>query len=68
MSNIYRAILKIVSVIAAVLCTGACESQYDELPPKTDASVQYAIPSPEEPTKEEIELFKAIRSEHNNNR
>jgi len=67
MSNIYKNLMKIIAVLAAAAaasCLTSCESRYNELPPKTDASVQYAIPSPEQPSQEELEAFKALRDEH----
>ena len=42
----------------------SCESQYNELPPKTDATVRYALPYPETPTSDEINAFKLIREEY----
>ena len=49
MSNIYRNMMKAagtVSVLAACSLLSSCENRYNELPPKTDANIQYAIPYP----------------------
>ena len=60
MKNIYRIIL----TTGAVFCTIACGNQYNPEPPKTDASVQYAIPYPETPDQDEIDALLKIREEH----
>lgn len=62
MSNIY----KIFAVSVFVLMTSACGNEYDDLPPKTDASVQYALPYAEKPDQDEIAKLKEIRKEHEN--
>ena len=60
MKNIYKILL----IAAAVCLFTQCTEQYDPLPPKTDASVQYAIPYYETPDAEEISEVQAIRKEH----
>lgn len=62
MKNIYK--ILILAVTLVVMC--ACSESYNPLPPKTDSSVQYALPYPETPDQNEIEALKAIRSEHTN--
>ena len=51
----------VISIIAS-----ACGEAYDSLPPKTDASVQYALPYPEKPAQDEIDNILRIRAEHDN--
>ena len=60
MKNTYKILL----IVAAVCLFTQCTEQYDPLPPKTDASVQYAIPYYETPGTEEINEVLAIRKEH----
>ena len=60
MKNIYKILL----AAWAVLCAAACGDQYNPEPPKTDASVQYAIPYPETPNQDEIDALMEIREEH----
>lgn len=67
MSNIYRNMIKAagtVSVLAACSLLSSCENRYNELPPKTDANIQYAIPYPETPSQEEIDEFRQMREEY----
>lgn len=62
MKNIYKIlILAFVTIVA-----GGCTDAYDKLPPKTDASVQYALPYPEKPSQSEIDNLLQMRAEHNN--
>jgi hypothetical protein len=62
MKNIYKIlILAFVAIVA-----GGCTDAYDKLPPKTDASVQYALPYPEKPSQSEIDNLLQMRAEHNN--
>ena len=60
MKNTYKILL----IVAAVCLFTQCTEQYDPLPPKTDASVQYAIPYYETPDADEISKVQAIRKEH----
>ena len=60
MKNIY----KILAAAAVMLGSAACGGEYNPEPPKTDASVQYAIPYPETPDQEEIEALLKIREEY----
>ena len=62
MKNIFR--LLILSLCAIALT--ACGESYNPLPPKTDASVQYALPYPERPQQSEIDDLLKIRAEHEN--
>ena len=67
MSNTYSNIMKAAgtaSVLAVCCLLTSCESRYNELPPKTDANIQYAIPYPETPTREEIDEFMQMREEY----
>ena len=50
--------------VAAAALFIQCTEQYDPLPPKTDASVQYALPYYETPGTDEIAEVLAIRKEH----
>ena len=60
MKNIY----KILTAIGFICCTWSCGDQYDPEPPKTDASVQYALPYPDKPSQEEIDALLKVREEH----
>ena len=60
MKNIFKILL---AVAAAVLFT-QCTEQYDPLPPKTDASVQYALPYYDTPDADEIAEVLAVRKEY----
>lgn len=57
-------LLPVLLLASACLLAGSCEGQYDELPPKTDTTIRYALPYPETPTSEEIEEFRQIRAEY----
>lgn len=57
-------LLPVLLLASACLLADSCEGQYDELPPKTDATIRYALPYPETPTSEEIEEFRQIRAEY----
>lgn len=60
MKNIYKTLL----AGCTILCTLSCEDQYNPEPPKTDASVQYALPYPETPDQDEIDDLLKMREEH----
>ena len=60
MKNIY----KILIIAGTFLCIASCGEQYNPEPPKTDASLQYAIPYPETPNQDEIDALMEIREEH----
>lgn len=60
MKNIY----KILIIAGTILCIASCGKQYNPEPPKTDASVQYAIPYPVTPDQDEIDALMKIREEH----
>lgn len=60
MKNIYKILILAVAFVAMA----SCGESYSPLPPKTDASVQYALPYPETPDQNEIDALKQIRSEH----
>ena len=62
MKNIYKILILAVTLVVI----GACSESYNPLPPKTDSSVQYALPYPETPDQNEIDALKKIRSEHTN--
>jgi hypothetical protein len=62
MKNIYKILLTIIGLMP--LCS--CGDQYDPLPPKTDASLQYALPYPDKPSQEEIDALLKVREEHEN--
>lgn len=60
MKNIYKILL----ASGVIFCAASCGDQYNPEPPKTDASVQYAIPYPETPDQDEIDDLMKIREEH----
>ncbi len=60
MKNIFKILLAVGAISVFSQCTG----EYDPLPPKTDASVQYALPYYETPDADEIDEVLAIRKEH----
>ena len=60
MWNIFR----IITGCIAFLAVSSCGEQYNPLPPKTDASIQYALPRPEKPSQDEIDKLLKIRKEH----
>lgn len=62
MKNIYKILLTIIGLMS--LCS--CGDQYDPQPPKTDASLQYALPYPDKPSQEEIDALLKVREEHEN--
>ena len=62
MKNIYKILLTIIGLLP--LCS--CRDQYDPQPPKTDASLQYALPYPDKPSQEEIDALLKVREEHEN--
>jgi hypothetical protein len=62
MKNIYKILLTIIGLMP--LCS--CGDQYDPQPPKTDASLQYALPYPDKPSQEEIDALLKVREEHEN--
>ena len=62
MWNIFKRIV----AAGCLFCAVSCGEQYNPLPPKTDASVQYALPYPETPEQSEIENILRIREEHEN--
>ena len=62
MKNIYKILILAVTLVAMA----ACSESYSPLPPKTDASVQYALPYPDSPDQNEIDALKEIRAEHTN--
>lgn len=62
MWNIFR----ILAVAVVAIVTGACAGEYDKLPPKTDVSIQYALPVPEKPDQTEIARVNIIRAEYEN--
>jgi hypothetical protein len=47
-----------------IFCTSSCGDQYNPEPPKTDKSVQYALPYPDKPSQEEIDALLKVREEH----
>ena len=60
MKNIYKILL----ATGFTFCILSCGDQYDPEPPKTDASVQYALPYPEKPSQDEIDALLKVREEH----
>ena len=62
MKNIFR----ILAGTGFVLSLLSCSGEYNPLPPKTDSSVQYALPYPEKPSQEELDRLQEIRIEHEN--
>ena len=62
MWNIYR----IFAVTAVIIAASACAEEYNELPPKTDATIQYALPVPEKPDQTEIARVNQLRAEYEN--
>ena len=57
-------ICKILLALGAICIFSQCTGQYDPLPPKTDASMQYALPYYETPDADEIAEVLAVRNEH----
>lgn len=62
MKNIYKILLTIIGLMP--LCS--CGDQYAPQPPKTDSSLQYALPYPDKPSQEEIDALLKVREEHEN--
>lgn len=62
MKNIYKILLTIIGLMPLY----SCGDQYDPQPPKTDASLQYALPYPDKPSQEEIDALLKVREEHEN--
>lgn len=62
MKNIYKILLTIIGLMTLY----SCGDQYDPQPPKTDASLQYALPYPDKPSQEEIDALLKVREEHEN--
>ena len=62
--KVMKNIFKILAVIAAAVLFAQCTEQYDPLPPKTDASVQYALPYYDTPDADEIAEVLAVRKEY----
>ena len=62
MWNIFR----IFVLSAVLLASNACQGEYNTLPPKTDASVQYALPYYEKPDQAEIDAVMEARKEYEN--
>lgn len=59
-------ICKLLTAFAVLMAVSACGGQYDPLPPKTDASLQYALPYPEKPSQDEIDRLLELRMEYEN--
>ena len=57
-------ICKILLALVAICIFSQCSGEYDPLPPKTDASMQYALPYYETPDADEIAEVLAVRKEH----
>lgn len=57
---------KLLTAVAVLMTVSACGGEYDPLPPKTDASLQYALPYPERPSQDEIDRLLELRMEYEN--
>ena len=62
MWNIFR----IFALSAVLFAASACQGEYNPLPPKTDSSVQYALPYYEKPDLVEIDAVMEARKEYEN--
>ena len=63
MKNIFDQIFRFSCIAGVIFLCSSCQP-YEEMPPRTDNAVQYGIPDPVYPEKDEIAALKAIRAEH----
>ena len=62
MWNIFR----IFALSAVLFAATSCQGEYNPLPPKTDVSIQYALPYYEKPDQTEINTVLEARKEYEN--